>query len=159
LNANAKSPISGGIGDSQSGGFFPAELKFAGFDGIVIKGRSPKPIYLSILHGEAKLQDAAHLIGKVTGEVDALLKQEVGDSKAEVLQHGPGAENGVLPLEHIYMSYRLYPSVPVRGSCPNGNWRLRRDFCGDIVAGVPIPRALRIELTQDDQIPSDWLVI
>ena len=35
LNANAKSPISGGIGDSQSGGFFPAELKFAGFDGIV----------------------------------------------------------------------------------------------------------------------------
>jgi aldehyde:ferredoxin oxidoreductase len=41
LNANAKSPISGGIGDSQSGGFFPAELKFAGFDGIVIKGKSP----------------------------------------------------------------------------------------------------------------------
>src|SRR5512140_2055994 len=37
LNVNAKSPISGAIGDSQSGGFFPAELKFAGFDGIVIK--------------------------------------------------------------------------------------------------------------------------
>jgi aldehyde:ferredoxin oxidoreductase len=106
LNANAKSPISGGIGDSQSGGFFPAELKFAGFDGIVIKGRSPTPTYLSILHGEAKLQDAAHLTGKVTGEVDALLKQEVGDSKAQVLQHGPGAENGVIFSSLLSMANR-----------------------------------------------------
>ena len=54
LNANAKSPVSGAIGDSQSGGFFPAELKFAGFDGIVVKGRSPRPVYLSILDGEAE---------------------------------------------------------------------------------------------------------
>jgi aldehyde:ferredoxin oxidoreductase len=41
INANAKSPVSGCIGDSQAGGFFPAELKFAGFDGIVLRGRSP----------------------------------------------------------------------------------------------------------------------
>jgi aldehyde:ferredoxin oxidoreductase len=41
LNVNAKSPISGGIGDSQGGGFFPAHLKFAGFDGIVVKGNRP----------------------------------------------------------------------------------------------------------------------
>src|SRR5664279_1531827 len=46
INANAKSPISGGIGDSQGGGFFPAELKFAGFDGIVIKGKAPRSVYL-----------------------------------------------------------------------------------------------------------------
>ncbi len=106
LNVNAKSPISGAIGDSQSGGFFPAELKFSGFDGIVIKGRSPKQMYLSILHGEAKLEDAAHLTGKVTGEVDALLKKEVGDSKAQVLQHGPGAENGVLFSSLLSMANR-----------------------------------------------------
>jgi aldehyde:ferredoxin oxidoreductase len=95
LNANARSPMSGAIGDSQGGGFFPAELKFAGFDGIVIKGRSKKPVYLSILHGEPSLHSASHLAGKLTGDVDFLLKQEVGDSKAEVLQHGPGAEKGV----------------------------------------------------------------
>ena len=95
LNANAKSPISGGIGDSQSGGFFPAELKFAGFDGIVIKGKSPKPVYLAIVEGKAELRDAAHLIGKLTGEVDDILHKEV-DPKAEILQHGPAAENGVL---------------------------------------------------------------
>ncbi len=52
INANAKSPVSGAIGDSQAGGFFPAELKFAGFDGIVIKGRSEKPVYLTIIDGQ-----------------------------------------------------------------------------------------------------------
>src|SRR5574341_1863046 len=53
INANAKSPISGGIGDSQGGGFFPAEMKFAGVDGIVIKGKSAKPVYLLIKDGVA----------------------------------------------------------------------------------------------------------
>ena len=70
INANAKSPLSGGIGDGQGGGFFPAELKFAGFDGIVVKGKSPKPVYLWINEGQPELRDASHLIGKVTGEVD-----------------------------------------------------------------------------------------
>src|SRR5215208_3283910 len=77
LNANAKSPISGGIGDSQSGGFFPAELKFAGFDGIVIKGKSPKPVYLWIKEGEFELRDAAHLLGKKTAEAEQILKEEL----------------------------------------------------------------------------------
>src|SRR5215208_7391929 len=77
LNANAKSPISGGIGDSQSGGFFPAELKFAGFDGIVIKGKSEKPVYLLIKEGEFELRDAAHLLGKKTGEVDDIIHADV----------------------------------------------------------------------------------
>lgn len=105
LNANAKSPISGGIGDSQSGGFFPAELKFAGFDGIVIKGRSPKPVYLAIVEGKAELRDAAHLMGKKTGEVDDILHAEV-DKKAEILQHGPAAERGVLFSSLVSMSNR-----------------------------------------------------
>jgi aldehyde:ferredoxin oxidoreductase len=106
LNANAKSPVSGAIGDSQSGGFFPAELKFAGFDGIVVKGKSPKPVYLSILNGKAELHDASHLVGKVTGEVDATLRAEVGQPKAEVLQYGPAAENGVLFSSLVSMANR-----------------------------------------------------
>lgn len=105
LNANAKSPISGGIGDSQSGGFFPAELKFAGFDGIVIKGKSAKPMYLSIVEGKAELKDAAHLMGKLSGEVDDILHREI-DPKAEILQHGIGAENGVLFSSLVSMSNR-----------------------------------------------------
>lgn len=106
INANAKSPISGAIGDSQGGGFFPAELKFAGVDGIVIKGKSPKPVYLTILNGEYDLRDAAHLLGKVTGEVDEIIKKELGDNKIEILQHGPGAENGVLFSSLVSMSNR-----------------------------------------------------
>ena len=105
LNANAKSPISGGIGDSQSGGFFPAELKFAGFDGIVIKGKSPKPVYLAIIDGKAELRDAAHLMGKKTGEVDDIIHAEV-DRKAEILQHGPAAEHGVIFSSLVSMSNR-----------------------------------------------------
>ncbi|MEW5868833.1 MAG: aldehyde ferredoxin oxidoreductase family protein [Chloroflexota bacterium] len=106
LNANAKSPMSGAIGDSQAGGFFPAELKFAGFDGIVIKGRSEQPVYLSIVHGEPALHDAATLMGKNTGEVDALLKEAVGDKKAEVLQCGPAAEKGVRYSSLVNMANR-----------------------------------------------------
>src|SRR5512139_1018312 len=105
LNANAKSPISGGIGDSQSGGFFPAELKFASFDGIVIQGKSPTPVYLAIVEGKAELRDAAHLMGKKTGEVDDILHTEV-DPKAEILQHGPAAEKGVLFSSLVSMSNR-----------------------------------------------------
>src|SRR5512139_977595 len=83
INANAKSPISGGIGDSQGGGFFPAELKFAGFDGIVVKGKSEKPVYLWIKDGTFELRDAAHLMGKKTGDVADIIHTEV-DKKAEI---------------------------------------------------------------------------
>ena len=58
-NATAKSPISGLVGDAQTGGFWPAELKFSGFDGIVITGQSPTPVYLWIKDGQAELRDAS----------------------------------------------------------------------------------------------------
>jgi len=106
INVNAKSPISGAIGDSQGGGFFPAELKFAGIDGIVIKGKSPGPVYLTVINGEYDLKDAHQLMGKVTGEVDLILKKELGDEKIEILQHGPGAENGVIYSSLVSMSNR-----------------------------------------------------
>ena len=106
INANAKSPISGGIGDSQGGGFFPAELKFAGIDGLVIKGRSAKPVYLWIKDGEFELRDASHLMGKITGEVEDILKEEIGDKKIEVLQHGPAAEKGILFSSLVSMANR-----------------------------------------------------
>lgn len=106
INANAKSPISGGIGDSQGGGFFPAELKFSGFDGIVIKGRSDKPVYLWIHDGQVELREAAHLKGKKTADVDVALKQELGDEKIEILQHGLAAENGVIYSSLLSMANR-----------------------------------------------------
>jgi len=50
------------------------------------------------------------------------------------------------------MSFRLVSYRPVPGSCRNRYRRLRRDFCGDILAGVPVPYALPIELTRDDLV-------
>jgi aldehyde:ferredoxin oxidoreductase len=107
INVNAKSPMSLGIGDSQAGGFFPAEFKFAGYDGVVFHGKSPKPVYLTILDGEAQLRDASHLMGRLTGEVDELIRQELGDSKVEIAQIGPAAEIGVRFSGIINMSNRM----------------------------------------------------
>ncbi len=107
INVNAKSPMSGAIGDSQAGGFFPAEFKFAGFDGLVITGKSPKPVYLKIIDGQPSLEDASHLWGKITGDVEELLKQELGDPKIEVMQIGPAAEIGVRFSGIVNMSNRM----------------------------------------------------
>lgn len=92
LTASAKSPLTGAIGDSQSGGFWPAKLKFAGFDAIIIKGRASLPVYLWIHNGEAEIRAATHLWGKFTGEAQATIRDELGDKKAEVLQIGPAGE-------------------------------------------------------------------
>ncbi|MFC1996285.1 aldehyde ferredoxin oxidoreductase family protein [Chloroflexota bacterium] len=95
MTAAAKSPLTGGIGDSQGGGFFPAELKFAGFDAVVITGKAEKPVYLWINNGDVELRDATHLWGKITGEAELSIKEELGDNKIEILQIGPAGENGV----------------------------------------------------------------
>jgi len=95
ITAAAKSPLTGAIGDSQGGGFFPAELKFSGFDAIVIKGKSPKPVFLWINEGKYELRDATHLWGSITGEVETSIRKELGDDKIQVLQIGPAGENGV----------------------------------------------------------------
>ncbi|RME85552.1 MAG: aldehyde:ferredoxin oxidoreductase [Caldilineae bacterium] len=95
MTAVAKSPQSGAVGDSQCGGFFPAELKFAGFDAIVLHGRASEPLYLWVHDGEAELRPAGHLWGKTTGEVEDLIFDELGDDKIQVLQAGIAGENGV----------------------------------------------------------------
>lgn len=87
-----KSPSSGGASDSQAGGFWPAELKYAGFDAIVIKGASATPVYLWVNDGQAELRDASHLWGKTTLEVDTLLQDEIGDKRIEIAQIGPAGE-------------------------------------------------------------------
>jgi aldehyde:ferredoxin oxidoreductase len=95
MTANAKSPLTGAIGDSQCGGFWPAELKFTGFDGIIITGKASSPVYLWIHNGEAELRDASHLWGKITGDVERAIRQELGDEKIEVMQIGPAGEKMV----------------------------------------------------------------
>jgi aldehyde:ferredoxin oxidoreductase len=84
LSVNAISPLTEGIGDSQSGGFFPAALKQSGFDGIVITGASSKPIYLLLDNGKAELRPADDIWGKTTAEVDEILAHDLGGGKIEI---------------------------------------------------------------------------
>ena len=93
MTACARSPLTGAIGDSQCGGFFPAEMRSAGADAFVFTGQSPEPVYLWLHDGRPELRPAKHLWGKVTAEVDRVLKEEVGDPKAEIAQIGPAGEN------------------------------------------------------------------
>jgi len=94
--AAAKSPLSGLVGESAGGGFWPAELKFAGFDGVVIHGKAERPVYLSVQDGEAELRDAAHLWGRFTADVEDAIREELSDGRVRVLQCGPAAERGGL---------------------------------------------------------------
>ena len=88
-----KSPLTGTIHDSHSGGYFGPELKFAGFDGIIIEGVSEKPVYLWIHDGEAELRDASHLWGKDTHDTTDMICKELGDEKIKVACIGPAGEN------------------------------------------------------------------
>lgn len=90
-----KSPLTGAITTSNSGGKFPAELKKAGVDMIIFEGRAPEPVYLWIADEKAELRSAEHLWGKDTHTTDDLLRSET-DDKAKVASIGPAGEKGVL---------------------------------------------------------------
>ncbi len=106
MSANAKSPLVAGIGDAQCGGFFPAELKFAGYDGIVVRGRAAHPVYLWIHEGAVELRDARHLWGKITGDAEKMIRDELGDERIEVAQVGPAGEHLVRVAAIMNMSNR-----------------------------------------------------
>src|SRR5437867_790161 len=92
-SVGAKSPLTGGFGESESGGYWGAELKRAGWDGIVFHGVSPTPVYLWINDGAVEFRDAAHLWGKITGEVEDAILAELGDPRIRIAQIGPAGEN------------------------------------------------------------------
>jgi aldehyde:ferredoxin oxidoreductase len=90
----AKSPLTNIFGESLAGGYNAEEFKKAGFDALVVKGKSPKPVYLWIHDGTAELKDASHLWGKTDGyETEDAIKKELGDKKVQVAPIGPAAEN------------------------------------------------------------------
>ena len=88
----AKSPLTGGFGEADVGGFWGAELKRAGWDAIVVTGRAEGPVYLWIKDDEVELRDANDLWGKQTADVEELLKRELGDKRIRVAQCGPAGE-------------------------------------------------------------------
>lgn len=90
-----KNALTGGFGRSEAGGWWGPELKAAGFDGIILKGRARRPSYLWIRDGDVELRDASHLWQLPTGDVQDAILAEVGERRARVLQCGPAATRGV----------------------------------------------------------------
>ncbi len=88
----AKSPLTGGFGESEAGGWWGPELKFSGYDGILVKGKANRPVYLWIHDGKAELQDASHLWGLQARETQEMIRKELGDEKIRIALIGPGGE-------------------------------------------------------------------
>lgn len=93
FSAFAKSPESNFLGEGYSTGYFGAELKRAGYDIVVMKGRCEKPSYLWIDDDSVQLMDASHLWGKTTWETEAKIREDLGDYYIRVATIGQGGEN------------------------------------------------------------------
>lgn len=91
----SKSPLTGGFGDANSGGHWGPELKFAGYDNIVIHGRSDKPVYLWIDDNSVEIRDASNVWGKDNWETDRIIKEEIGDNHVQIATIGQAGENKV----------------------------------------------------------------
>ncbi|WP_114648990.1 aldehyde ferredoxin oxidoreductase family protein [Pseudothauera hydrothermalis] len=91
-----KGPLTGAIACSNSGGFFGAEMKFAGWDMIIFEGKSPKPVYLYVENDRAELRDAAHLWGTSCWHTEETIKKELQDPLVRVSSIGRAGENQVL---------------------------------------------------------------
>jgi aldehyde:ferredoxin oxidoreductase len=91
----SKSPLTGTLGCSEAGGFWGPELKFAGYDALVITGKAPHPVYIWINNNKCEIKDARHLWGKVTGDAYDDIKEELGDNRIKISLIGPGGENMV----------------------------------------------------------------
>ena len=87
----AKSPLTGGWGDANSGGNFAPQIKFAGYDAVFFNGIAEKPVYLFLDNGKAELRDAGHLWGKDCFETEDTLRAELGEG-VESVCIGPSGE-------------------------------------------------------------------
>jgi len=95
-NITTKSPQTGIFGDTNMGGHWGPELKFSGYDHIVIYGQSDRPVYLWINNETAELRDARHIWGKDTQEATKIINDELSDPKVQVALIGPAGENKVV---------------------------------------------------------------
>jgi aldehyde:ferredoxin oxidoreductase len=92
-NIDTINVFNNGKGSSNFGGHFSPEMKYSGFDQIVIKGKADKPVYLYVSDGNAEIRDASYLWGKTTYETEDILKKELKDNKIEIASIGPAGEN------------------------------------------------------------------
>ena len=88
----SKSPLTGGFGEAEAGGFWGAELKRAGLDAIIVEGVSPKPVYVWIENGVAEIRDAGRIWGMEIPDTQEAIREELGDRKIRTAIIGPSGE-------------------------------------------------------------------
>lgn len=93
VSVDTKSPFNGGKGSANFGGDFGPELKYAGFDHIVITGKAANPVYLWIQDGNVEIRDAGLIWGKTTYETETILREELVDDRVKIVSIGPAGEN------------------------------------------------------------------
>ena len=89
----AKSPLTGFVGSTNMGGFFAPELRFAGFDHLVIRGRASEPVYIWVNNGKIEIRDASHLWGTGILETHVLIREALDDEDVKVMTIGVAGEN------------------------------------------------------------------
>jgi aldehyde:ferredoxin oxidoreductase len=88
----AKSPLTGAIGRTEAGGYFGPELKFSGFDAVVVHGKAPKPVYIYINDGQVEIRDASAVWGQDNWETLETIREETGEKRVRVASIGPAGE-------------------------------------------------------------------
>ncbi len=128
-SVGAKSPLTGGFGESEAGGFFGAELKRAGLDAIIIEGKSANPVYICIEKGKTKVLDASTIWGMDTADTETAIQQALGSNKYRTAVIGPAGEKRIPfatihnDITHVYgrngmgavMGSKRLKAIAVRG--------------------------------------------
>jgi aldehyde:ferredoxin oxidoreductase len=128
-SVGAKSPLTHAYGESEAGGYWGSELRRAGWDALIIEGRSDRPIYLWVDGDSIEFREAQHLWGSLTADCQEAIQEELGDNRVRIAQIGPGGERMVRyacianDLHHFYgrtgmgavMGSKNLKAIAVRG--------------------------------------------
>lgn len=101
-----KQPETGTIGHAIVGGQWGPELRFAGYDGIIVSGKADDPVFLFIKDDDVEIREAKHLWGKGTTETEMKIKEELGEAFIRILCCGPAGENLIRSSAIIHSSWR-----------------------------------------------------
>lgn len=139
-----KSPLNNTIASSNSGGYWGAELKFAGYDMVVLEGKADSPVYITINNDQVKIRDAGHIWGKTVGEATDVMQAEFGDNQAKALVIGPAGEKCSLIASVMNDRFRaagrsgvgaVFGSKKVKGIVVRGTSKVKGS-CPDALQGV-----------------------
>ncbi len=93
IAVTGKSPLTNAVGMALSGGYFPVELKFAGYDALIIEGKAEKPVYVWIKNGKVQFRSAKKVWGMKTTDCQQIIKNELNDQNVRIACIGPAGEN------------------------------------------------------------------